>query len=366
MVSSYDEWSPLEAAIVGTAHGACAPMLDPIIRACVSPRNLPLLERYGGGPFPPEMLESAERELDGLAEFLRQEGIAVHRPDPIDHCQSFATPEFASRGLYAAMPRDLLAILGDTVLEASMGWRQRHFEYRAYRGILNRCACEGAGWLCAPKPLKGDDLYRWDYGADSPRARNLQAAAGRFVTTEAEPCLDAADMVRCGRDIFIQRSQVTNLAGIRWIRRHLPSEFRLHRLSFDDPNPMHLDSTIMPLRPGLLLVNPTRPCHQKELFRRAGWAMVDAPAPALPDDWPLFLSSPWLSMNLLVLDPGRVIVERQELPTIRLLRSLGFETVELPFRHVYTLGGGFHCATCDLRRRGGMGDYGFPAPDILE
>jgi hypothetical protein len=31
---------------------------------------------------------------------------------------------------------------------------------------------------------------------------------GKFVTTEFEPCFDSADFMRCGRDVFAQRSQV--------------------------------------------------------------------------------------------------------------------------------------------------------------
>lgn len=38
--------------------------------------------------------------------------------------------------------------------------------------------------------------------------RHKLAAKGKFVTTEFEPCFDAADFIRAGRDIFVQRSQV--------------------------------------------------------------------------------------------------------------------------------------------------------------
>lgn len=38
--------------------------------------------------------------------------------------------------------------------------------------------------------------------------RHKLAAQGKFVTTEHEPCFDAADFIRAGRDIFVQRSQV--------------------------------------------------------------------------------------------------------------------------------------------------------------
>lgn len=39
--------------------------------------------------------------------------------------------------------------------------------------------------------------------------RHMLAAQGRFVTTEFEPCFDAADFIRAGKDIFVQRSQVS-------------------------------------------------------------------------------------------------------------------------------------------------------------
>ena len=47
-----------------------------------------------------------------------------------------------------------------------------------------------------------------EYPAECVEERNKLAAEGRFVTTEFEPCFDAADFIRAGRDIFAQRSQV--------------------------------------------------------------------------------------------------------------------------------------------------------------
>ena len=44
--------------------------------------------------------------------------------------------------------------------------------------------------------------------------RHKLAAQGKFVTTEFEPCFDAADFIRAGRDIFAQRSQVCYTARV--------------------------------------------------------------------------------------------------------------------------------------------------------
>ena len=47
-----------------------------------------------------------------------------------------------------------------------------------------------------------------DYPITSVEDRHKLAAEGRFVTTEHDICFDAADFMRCGTDIFAQRSQV--------------------------------------------------------------------------------------------------------------------------------------------------------------
>lgn len=47
-----------------------------------------------------------------------------------------------------------------------------------------------------------------EYPISSVEDRHKLAAEGKFVTTEFEPCFDAADFMRAGKDIFAQRSQV--------------------------------------------------------------------------------------------------------------------------------------------------------------
>ena len=110
--------------------------------------------------------------------------------------------------------------------------------------------------------------------------------------------------------------QVTNNLGIEWMRRHLGERgYRVHKLSFDDPNPMHIDATFNIIGPGLVLSNPDRPCHQIDMFHKAGWTVVKPPTPLIPNTHPLWMSSKWLSMNVLMLDPTRVVVDKNETTT---------------------------------------------------
>lgn len=100
------------------------------------------------------------------------------------------------------------------------------------------------------------------------------------------------------------------------MRRHLEAKgYQIHILSFDDPNPMHIDATFNIIGPGLVLSNPDRPCHQINMFHKAGWKVVHPPTPLLSDDHPLWMSSKWLSMNVLMLDPERVVVSEKEVTT---------------------------------------------------
>ena len=82
---------------------------------------------------------------------------------------------------------------------------------------------------------------------------------------------------------FPLNDQVTNNFGIEWMRRHLGDAYNIHVLSFDDQNPMHIDGTFNIIGPGLVLSNPIRPCHQIEMFKKAGWKIVYPPEPTTPN-----------------------------------------------------------------------------------
>ncbi|VDQ17736.1 unnamed protein product, partial [Trichobilharzia regenti] len=50
------------------------------------------------------------------------------------------------------------------------------------------------------------------------------------------------------------------MSGIEWVRRHLaPRGIKVHRLSFEDPRPMHIDATFSLVKPGIAIQNPDRP-----------------------------------------------------------------------------------------------------------
>jgi len=363
IVNSWNEWDPLKHVIVGVADGCMIPPPEPAVE-CKVPLDSDMKGKWG--PRPQDTVDKANVQLDNFAEILRKRGVRVDRPTPLDFSQSAQTPDFETESLFGCMPpRDVIATVGNEMLEATMSYRCRWFEYLCYRPLLEQYFKEDPHmrWEAAPKPRLTDASYKEGYLSRvmTIEDRLKLTAARDFVTTEVEPLFDAAELARMGKDIIVQHGFTANLAGIDWLRRHFP-DLRIHAMNFPgDPYPIHIDCTFVPLRPGLLLNNPNRkvrPDHRK-LFEINGWEIVEAAQPAHKNPPPLCYSSVWLSMNVLVLDPKTICVEASEVHQQEQLDKLGFEIVQVPFRDAYPFGGALHCATTDVYREGGCEDY-FP------
>ena len=348
-VNSYNEWDPLEEVIVGTVDGATFPSWHISLEPVLPSDQLDTFRRNAGRPFPAECIAAANKELDEFVHILESEGVKVRRPEPMNHQQPYSGLGWSSTGLYTAMPRDVLLVIGNEIIECPPAWRSRYFETCGYRPLLKEYFRGGAKWSMAPKPELTDEQYDYSWTEEE------SDGPARLVVTEFEPTFDAADFIRCGRDIFAQKSNVTNEFGIEWLRRHLGDSYRIHVFEFNDPHPMHIDATLVPMAPGKLLINPERVLKVPEVFK--GWHVFRAPKPIIPDDHTLYMTSKWINMNILMLDEKRVVVERQDEPMISALKEWGFKPVPCNFRNFNSFGGSFHCATLDVRRRGTLESY---------
>lgn len=346
-----NDWDPLEEVVVGSVENAVVPKWDLALQSIAPDHAGWFFKKYGGKKFPSKMIQKASKELEGLVKVLQDFGITVRRPDVMDFSVQSKTPWWTSKGLYSAMPRDVFMVVGDTIVEAPMAWRSRYFESYSYRSLFQGYFREGAHWLSAPKPTMSDSFYNEKYDPDYP----TQGKKRQFVIKNDEIAFDAADFVRCGKDIFVQKSNVTNEMGIEWVRRHIGSQYTIHEVEFGDTNPMHIDTTIVPLAPGKLLINPTWVKKIPPIFK--SWDILKAPAPSKQFDSAMYFSSDWLTMNILNIDEKRIIVEEQEEPLIKKLKEWGFEPIPIPFRNFYPFGGSIHCATTDIRRKGILKSY---------
>lgn len=331
-----DEWSPLKSIIVGRAGRSCFPSAPTeMIQATMPAAHVSRFQPQS--LFPPDLLTKAEEELENLARILEDEGITVY-------CPPAGIDWLAECGYTGAMPRDGLMSVGDTLIEACFAWlcRSREIEL-AFGSILSELANDQrVNIVRRPEESLANTLLEDD------RSKN-----DKWVINNSRPAFDTADFMRFGKTIIGQYSHVTNQAGVDYIQKNLPEGYKIEILEVDDPNAMHIDTTILPLREGLLVYNPKK-VTEASLRRHkvlADWDLRAYPFTSKePEDPPLYMTSPWLSLNALVLDGRKVVVEASDGDTLEWYESLGMECISCPFRHVNSIGGSFHCATVDLAR----------------
>lgn len=350
-VNSFNEWDPLEEIIVGRLEGATIPSHHITVTYTIPTKAASLYRLFAGRHYPRLLVKQAQRELDEFIHILASEGIIVKRPEIVDFSVRYKTPKWSSKGFCTACPRDGIMVVGNEIIETPMAWRSRYFETHAYRSLFKEYFAQGARWTCAPKPQLPDALYDYDF---KPPEKDEPI---RYVINEFEPVFDAADFSRCGQDIFVTKSNVTNSFGINWLRRHLGEKYRIHEIETTCPTPMHIDTTFVPLAPGKVLVHPEYIDQGKLPKMLKSWDILVAPEPEPLPGYILSMCSKWISLNVLMLDEKRVIVEKSQESMIRALKHWGFDPIPCPFIHYGPFGGSFHCATLDVRRKGGLQSY---------
>lgn len=352
-VNSFNEWDPLEEVIVGRLEGATIPSNHLTVTFNIPRAAQPFFRFAAGWRFPGFMKKLAQKELDGFIRVMELEGIKVRRPDIVDWAKKYKSPWWSSRGFCIACPRDGFLVMGDDIIETPMCWRSRYFEGEAYKSLFREYFEAGARWSAAPRPSLKDELFNYDYTIPEYGEKL------RYTVNEHEPVFDAADFVRCGRDLFVTQSNVTNLAGIKWLQRHLGEEYRIHIIESRCRQPMHIDSSFMPLAPGKVLVNPEYVDVERLPPILKKWDVLIAPQ---PDPVTGFMSkismcSPWTSINVLMLDHKKVVVDASQKTLIKAFKDWGFDPIDIPFLAYGPFGGAFHCATLDIRRRGTLESY---------
>jgi len=157
----------------------------------------------------------------------------------------------------------------------------------------------------------------------------------------------------------VTRSNVTNLMGIEWLRRHLGSGFRIHEIESRCPQPMHIDSSFMPLAPGKVLVNPDYVDIERLPAVLKKWDVLVAPRPDPVEGFmsKISMCSPWTSINVLAITEKKIVVDQSQPTLIKALKDWGFDPIPAPFLSYGPFGGSFHCATLDVRRRGTLQSY---------
>ena len=345
VVWSCNEWDQLEEVIVGNPLRARFPTADRSTQLAEYPGRP--LEEIPQGPFPQWIIEETEEDLNAFVEVLEGLGITVKRPETWPHEAKFSTIHWESEGFYNYCPRDIMLVIGDHIIETPNVIRSRAQESFSYRTMLVDYLKSGAKWYSAPKPMLLDSLFEVD--PDKPTPRN------------DEPAFDAANVLRLGRDLIYLVSGTGNELGGHWLQTILGDDFRVHFLK-DVYYGSHIDSTFVALRPGLILCSPARINDDTlpEIFKQ--WEVIYSPPMESTGSFDAdylarSIGSKWIDMNLFSINPNLVVVDQDQTALIKLLEKQGLDVIPLKLRHSKMLGGGYHCITLDIRRKGTLQSY---------
>ena len=345
VVWSCNEWDKLEEVIVGNPLRARFPAPDLSTQLAEFPDRS--LEEIPQGAFPQQIIEETEEDLNAFIAVLEELDITVKRPETWPHEARFSTIHWESEGFYNYCPRDIMLVIGDQIIETPNVIRSRAQETFSYRTMMVDYLKSGAKWYSAPKPMLLDSLFEADLNKPTPR--------------NDEPAFDAANVLRLGQDLIYLVSATGNELGGQWLQTVLGDAFRIHFLK-DVYYGSHIDSTFVALLPGLMLCNPAR--------------LNDDTLPEILKQWEVIYSPPmedsgrydadyrsksigsnWIDMNLLSVNPNLVVADQDQVGLIKLLEKQGIDVIPLRLRHSKMLGGGFHCITLDIRRRGTLQRY---------
>lgn len=304
MISSYNEWDPLKRVVVGTATHANWPVYDKVF-AKESEKTTWTETPVPSGPVPDWIIEETNEDLAQLATVLSNLGVQVERPNSLN----FQTHD----GMYNYCPRDRFLVFGDTVIDPAMMYPCRDMEYQCYVDIL-------------------EDAKRI---IQMPRDQGI--------------VLDAANILRLGpNQLLFLESASGNRAAYEWLCNQLPG-VNIELCNFYSG--VHIDSTIVPLRQGLVILNSSRVGFNTVPAVFEGWHKIWVNDVVAQDFYQYPYASKWIALNMLVVDPNTVIVDKKQTELIKTLESYKFTVIPLELRHSRTLGGGFHCVTLDLLRQ---------------
>jgi N-dimethylarginine dimethylaminohydrolase len=243
----------------------------------------------------------------------------------------------------------LLLPLDNLIIDCPGAMRARQYETFAYRDFLYEAMLEGSEWIAAPRPRLLDESYQLEELSEP-------------TLVNKEIVFDAPNCVRLGKDILYQVSNSGTKLGFQWLQTILePRGYRLH-LAEKFYSFSHFDSTVVPLRPGLVLFNGDRitPERYPPIFE--SWDKIFFPGDKVHDigtNLPNGVSpcSKYIGLNLLSVNEELVIVDENQEELRKELEKWGIESIMLPMRQSRTLSGGFHCVTLDTKRAGERQDY---------
>jgi N-dimethylarginine dimethylaminohydrolase len=386
-LNSHNEWDKLKEVIVGSAKNSCAVMTwknqGQVLTEDLIKKALSLSKKA----LPQTIIDETEEDLNDLSNILSKFGAKVYRPKVHKLEKFYSSPHWQTTGNNSYNARDLNLVVGDYLIESPSQHASRYFEATTYYNIFyENYFNDGFKWIAAPKPLLNYDVLEpMKVKEDTIEAkRYFDLTKGKKETfhklSENEILFEAANTLRMGKDLLYLASSSGNIRGANWLQQVLPNDYKVH-ITSEIYRSSHIDSTVLCLRPGLVLLNSIRVNESNcpKIFEKWDkiWFSDVAPTSDAELDYqantrsPISkelselgfennlrdISSPWVGMNVFSLDQNTVVVDERQKQLIKKLEEYKFNVVTARMRHMYTMGGGLHCSTLDLVRESKLESY---------
>lgn len=304
MIYSSNEWDTLREVVVGTADCANWPTSDEVFRSSMLDSTWTETD-FPFGPVKQDIVDRANTSLNKFAATLEDLGVHVRRPLYRDYA---ALDEF-----YGYCPRDTVLIVGNKVIRTPTKYLTRRTEWQTMSHVWG-----------------GHDVIF----PDDPNAM-----------------FDAANVCRLDRDLLYLVSETGNTAGAYWLQDYLGKEYRVHPIT-NLYSGVHIDSTITPVREGLVVLNAGRISKDTVPEALKNWDKIWITADDLkiqPFDYYPYASN-WIGLNFFMVNPKLAIVDPKQETLKRKLAAYGVESIGVDLTESRTLGGGHHCCSLDTLR----------------
>lgn len=295
-----------------------------------------------------EILEKRIKQLDDLAETLRNCGIVVHRPNRINTVHKLKTMTFETEASSANNVRDLTLIYNDTIVETPVCIRNRIFENLTMYKIFEQAFDHGKGgkWVKAPATHlieKTYDLKDWKEERDFTN-----------INPNYEMAIDAPNFLTIGKDVIVNVATDNQYLGYEWVKSLFP-ESQFHVIKCADS---HIDGELVCLRPGLFLLNP-KFAYVKDMLpeKFQKWEFIipedltdQLDVTGMTDIDIQLASSRGMDINVLSLDENTVVVNKKAYGVLKALEEKKFNIIPVELDNGEIFAGGIHCSTLDLVR----------------
>ena len=263
-LNSHNEWDKLKEVIVGSAQNSCAVMTWRNATKSLTDNLIKEALSLSKKAMPQSIIDETEEDLNGLANILTKFGAKVFRPK-VHNLEKFcSSPHWYTTGNNSYNARDLNLVVGNYLIESPSQHASRYYETTTYYDIFyNNYFDDGFKWIAGPKPLLNyEPLEPMKVKENTSEAKRYsELTKGKKETfhklSEKEILFEAANTLRMGKDLLYLASSSGNIKGAKWLQEILPQDYKVH-ITSEIYRSSHIDSTVLCLRPGLVLLNSIR------------------------------------------------------------------------------------------------------------